>query len=141
MNTIGTQSVTMSDASSLSTETEAKPDATVPTTAEVTVFISDELQSIIDSAINDGADAAIQTANEALLKANWLTPGIIQEIEAVFPSTSDSVESTRERDMNAFAEKVGRSGFPMVRAAIRCSNIIGLKSSSRLQPLLEILES
>jgi hypothetical protein len=91
MNTIRTQSVTMSDASSVSTETEEEPDPTVPTTAEVTVFISDELQSIIDAAIDDGADAAIQTANEALLQANWLTPGIIQEIEAVFPSTSDIV--------------------------------------------------
>jgi hypothetical protein len=67
MNTIRTQSVTMSDASSLPMETEEEPDPTVPTTAEVTVFISDELQSIIDAAINDGADAAIQTANEALL--------------------------------------------------------------------------
>jgi hypothetical protein len=46
-----------------------------------------------------------------LLKANWLTPGIIQEIEAVFPSTSDMVESTRERDMNAFAAKVGQFFF------------------------------
>jgi hypothetical protein len=78
---------------------------------EVTVFISDELQSIIDSSIDDGADAAIQAANEALLKANWLTPGIIREIEAVFPSTSDIVESTRERDMNAFAANVGRLFF------------------------------
>jgi hypothetical protein len=87
MNTIRTQSVTMSDTSSVSTETEEEPDPAVPTTAEVTVFISDELQSIIDAAIDDGADAAIQTANAALIKANWLTPGIIKEIEAVFPST------------------------------------------------------
>jgi hypothetical protein len=64
----------MSDASSVSTETEEEPEATVPTIAEVTVFISDELQSIIDAAIYDGSDAAIKTVNEALLKANWLTP-------------------------------------------------------------------
>ena len=92
MNTVRTQSVTMSDASSVSTETEEEPEPVVPTTAGVTVFISDELQFIIDAALDDGADAAIQTANEALLQANWLSPGIIQEIEAVFPSTSDIVE-------------------------------------------------
>jgi hypothetical protein len=90
----------MSDASSVWTETEEEPETVVPTPAGVTVFISDELQFIINAALDDGTDAAIQMANEALIKAKWLTPGImIKDIEAVFPSTADIVETTRERDM------------------------------------------
>jgi hypothetical protein len=65
----------MSDESSMSTETEVEPEATPPPTAEVTVFIPGEVQSIIDAAIEDGTDESIKTANEAFTSNEELPEG------------------------------------------------------------------